>query len=227
MSYKLFFRDRGIPPASELPSLRMRGKRILRAARAFAIIACALAFAGTVSEAQLGKANLILLNQGLQLQSMVQSADFFNLTTYTNANFTSVSWLSPSSPSSLGSPPGFPWGRWVTDPTDMPPQNGEDTYLSSLQSLELSDEPNLQDGPTYTNERKLVFVQAKQLSEHSPLREQLRMGRRLRQCPWQYFIAAAHPDMLCFDDEYPFTAQYDTNYSNSINNNELAVHQLV
>src|SRR5213594_3176368 len=105
-----------------------------------------------VADAQISKANQILINRGLQIQGMVATYDTFHLATYSNANYTAVNWLwdSPrswnsSSMSLLGAAPGFPWGRWVTGETDMPPQSAESPYLTQLVSLQLGDEWNLND----------------------------------------------------------------------------------
>ena len=67
----------------------------------------------------------------------------------TNANYTTVNWLwaSPRSYDGsmplLGPAPGFPWARWVSDETDMPPLGDEAAYTNQLVLLQLSDEPNL------------------------------------------------------------------------------------
>ena len=90
-----------------------------------ALIAAAVQRSWTqTAHAQLSKATQIFLNRGVELQSMVQYADIFTLSTYTNANYTSVNWLDPGWQVELGPAPGFPWGRWVAGPTDyMPPQD--------------------------------------------------------------------------------------------------------
>src|SRR5437870_3000921 len=65
--------------------------------------------------AQLSKANQILLTRGLQISGIVSTYDTFHLSTFSNANYTTVNWLwsDPRSYSGsmplLGSAPGFPW----------------------------------------------------------------------------------------------------------------------
>src|SRR5262245_32845734 len=74
--------------------------------------------------AQISKANQILINRGLQIEGLISTYDTFHLSTYSNANYTTVlwSWDPPrpyNSMSVIGPAPGFPWARWVTDETDM------------------------------------------------------------------------------------------------------------
>src|SRR5437588_8973344 len=113
------------------------------------------------ADAQISKGNQILINRGLQLQGLSQDDCVLTLSKYTNANYTSIQWdNSPGAHSSrpdwMGPAPGFPWGRWVWDTTQMPPQitpyGGDETaYMSRLLALQLGDEWNLNDGPTRTN----------------------------------------------------------------------------
>src|SRR4026209_1367179 len=88
------------------------------------LMATLLGLAGT-SFGQLSKGNLILINRGLQVQGMVTRDDVFHLNTYSNANYTAINWLWDSSPSQMGTAPGFPWSRWVGNETNMPPLAGE------------------------------------------------------------------------------------------------------
>src|SRR5262245_19339261 len=72
------------------------------------------------AHAQLSKANQILINRGLQIEGLISTYDTFHLSTYSNANYTSVlwSWDPPrpyNSMSVIGPAPGFPWARWVVD----------------------------------------------------------------------------------------------------------------
>src|ERR1043166_2974215 len=105
-------------------------------------------------DGQLTKAHQILLYRGLQIQGIVSTYDTFHLGTFSNANYTTVNWLwaSPRSYSGsmslLGAAPGFPWARWVTDETDMPPLGEEAPYLSQLAALQLADEWDLNDDAT-------------------------------------------------------------------------------
>src|SRR5664279_167234 len=75
-----------------------------KSARALAL---ALGLAGMMlghlqlAQAQLSKGSQILLNRGLQLQGLVQWADYFHLDTYSNASYTSINWGFASSPDSM------------------------------------------------------------------------------------------------------------------------------
>src|ERR1019366_3705512 len=93
--------------------------------------------------AQFSKATQILLTRGLQLQGLVQPADSFHLDIYSNANYNTINWGFTSAPDLMGPAPGVPWARWVSDPTQLPPLPGEESYLSQLVCLSLSDEPYL------------------------------------------------------------------------------------
>src|ERR1700722_4487397 len=116
-----------------------------------AVLFTTTALFAQTGHAQLGKQTQIFLNRGIELQAMVQYADIFTLSVYSNANYTSVNWFDPGWQQELGPAPGFPWGRWVSGPTDMPPQdpntqygyNNETNYMSQLIDLELGDELNL------------------------------------------------------------------------------------
>src|SRR5882762_2706836 len=78
-----------------------------------------------LANAQVSKGNQILINRGLQLQGLAQDDCVLTLSTYSNANYTSINWDGPPSsvrPQWIGDPPGFPWARWALDETQMPPQ---------------------------------------------------------------------------------------------------------
>jgi hypothetical protein len=186
----------------------------------------ALLFIATVllaqsAGAQLSKATQILLNRGVELQAMVQYADIFTLSTYTNANYTSVNWFDPGWQPFLGPAPGFPWGRWVSGPSDMPPQdvytqygyNPEAPYMSQLIDLELGDELNLNDGATLTNE--INWFTSFESNFPNTILYINNYGGQASDTTLVTMITQGHCDMICFD-EYPFTAAYDTNYTNDI-----------
>jgi hypothetical protein len=173
------------------------------------------------ANAQLSKATQILLNRGIELQGMVQYNDEFSLTTYSNANYTSVNWFDPGWQQYLGPAPGFPWGRWVSGPTDMPPQdannqfgfNAETPYMSQLINLELGDELNLSDGPTLTNE--INWFNSVQSNFPNTILYINNYAGQASDAALGAMISQGHCDMICFD-EYPFMSQYDTNYPNNI-----------
>ena len=186
---------------------------------ALGVAIAALFFAGApVGRAQLSKASQILANRGVELQGMVQWDDFFHLSVYTNMNYTSVNFFYTGNPSLLGPAPGFPWGRWVTDPTQMPPQTEqgptpENTYMSQLLNLELADELNLNDGPTRTNE--INWFNSVRSNYPNTILYINNYGGQISDASLGDMIAKGQPDMICFD-AYPFMSQYNTSYANSI-----------
>ena len=53
-------------------------------------LAATMLLPGAVTHAQISKANQILINRGLQVEGLVATYDTFNLSTYSNANYTAV-----------------------------------------------------------------------------------------------------------------------------------------
>src|ERR1051325_6507669 len=98
---------------------------------------------------QISKGNQIIMNRGFQVQALASTYDTFHLNAVTNAHYTTVNWLwiAPRSYDGsmplLGPAPGFPWARWVTDETDMPPLGDEAAYTNQLARPPLSAEPNI------------------------------------------------------------------------------------
>jgi hypothetical protein len=168
------------------------------------------------SQAQISKGTQILLNRGLQIQGNVAWDDYFHVNTYTNMNYTSPNFFSPAELSLLGSPPGVPWSRWVNDTNDMPPkiQNGVDEtpYMSQLVSLEMLDEANLNDGPTFTNE--VNWFNAVRSNFPNTILYINSYGGQLSDSTLGNFIAQAQPDMICFDS-YPFLDDYNSGVPNT------------
>jgi hypothetical protein len=185
-----------------------------------AVIATLTILAGTAG-AQLSKATQILLNRGVELQSMVEYDDIFSLSTYSNANYTSVNWLGTSYQPLIGPAPGFPWGRWVSDPADMPPVDqetaegfsAETPCMSQLIDLELGDELNLNDGATFTNE--VNWFNTFQPDFTNTILYINNYAGQASDATLVGMITQGHCDMICFDN-YPFQSQYDTNYEDDI-----------
>src|SRR5688500_14064366 len=99
------------------------------------ISAIALASLAPGASGDVSKGHQILIDRGLQLQGMVTNGDVFNLSTYQNANYTSINWIWDSNTALQGPPPGaMPWSRWVRNNGELPPRAGynEDPYLSNL-----------------------------------------------------------------------------------------------
>jgi hypothetical protein len=189
--------------------------------RQFVVTLVAMLALAQPSLAQLSKATQIILNRGIELQSLVQYNDIFTLSTYTNANYTSVLWSDPGWQQFLGPAPGFPWGRWVSGPSDMPPQdpytqygfNNETNYISQLIDLELGDELNLNDGPTLTNE--INWFNSTRSNYPNTILYINNYAGQISDQNLGIMISQGHCDMICFD-EYPFQSAYDTNYTNNI-----------
>src|SRR5437762_3094822 len=116
------------------------------------LLACVCA---PTARAQIGKANQILINRGLQIEALSVPYDTFHVSTCSNANYTAVLWTwdSPRSydnMSGLMGSPGFPWGRWGSDENDMPPLGQEAAYMGQLGHLQLADEWDLNNDTTRT-----------------------------------------------------------------------------
>ena len=166
------------------------------------------------SRAQISKANQILINRGLQVEGLVLTYDTFHLSTYTNANYTAVNWTwdpprsYSSSMSQLGAAPGFPWGRWASDETDMPPLGAESPYLSQLVNLQLGDEWNLNDNATRT--RAVNWFNAVRANWPNTILYANNWGGQVTDSNLVDFVSRAQPDMITFDS-YPWKSVYDTN----------------
>ena len=160
-----------------------------------------------LAQAQLSKGYQILLNRGLQLQGLVQLADFFHLDTYSNANYTSINWGFNSSPELMDTTAGVPWSRWVGDTASMPPQSGEAPYLNQLVALQLGDEWDLNSDSVRTT---LVnwFSSVRTNWPNTILYHNSWAGQIL-DAQLSDFIARAQPDMIFFDG-YPWQSDYAT-----------------
>ncbi len=165
----------------------------------------------SVAQAQISKGNQILLGRGLQLEGMVESADFFHLDTYSNVNYTTVDWFHVSDNTLLGPAPGFPWARWVNDITNMPPQGNEAPYLNQLVMLELADEWNINDDNVRTT--LVNWFNAVHTNFPNTILFHNNYGGQASDAALGDFISRAHPDMLSFDT-YPFTSDYTTGTPN-------------
>jgi hypothetical protein len=171
-------------------------------------IACA-----PTAPAQIGKANQIFINRGLQLEALSLTYDTFHLNTYSNAGYTAVlwSWDSPRSydnMSSLLGQPAFPWARWVADENDMPPLGQESGYLGQLLNLQLADEWNLNDDATRT--RAVNWFTSMASNWPNTILSANNWGGQISDGNLIDFVSRAHPDMICFDT-YPWQNVWDSN----------------
>lgn len=175
--------------------------------RWFALLVATLLGVAAMSFGQVGKGNLILINRGLQVQGMVTRDDVFHLSTYSNANYTSINWIWDSNPSLMGNAPGFPWSRWVGDETKMPPLGSEGPYMSQLVTLQLGDEWNLNDAAVRT--RAVNWFNAIRTNFPNTILYMNNFGGQVGDAQLGDFITRARPDMLSFD-AYPWKSDYTT-----------------
>jgi hypothetical protein len=179
------------------------------------LIACVCA---PTARAQIGKANQILINRGLQIEALSVPYDTFHVSTCSNANYTAVLWTwdSPRSynnMSGLMGSPGFPWGRWASDETDMPPLGQEASYMGQLGHLQLADEWNLNDDPTRT--RAVNWFTSVAGNWPNTILAANNWGGQISDGNLIDFVSRAHPDMICFDT-YPWQNVWDGTVSNHI-----------
>jgi hypothetical protein len=180
--------------------------------RLAAAVALGAMLSAPVCQAQISKANQILINRGLQIEGLVATYDGFHLSTYSNANYTAVIWLwdaprSYDGMSVLGPAPGFPWARWVNNEADMPPLGGESAYLSQLVNLQLADEWNLNDDAIRT--RAVNWFNAVRTNWPNTILSANNWGGQISDGNLIDFVTRAQPDMICFD-AYPWKSVYDT-----------------
>ena len=159
------------------------------------------------AQAQISKGCQILLNRGLQLQGLVQWADYFHLDTYSNANYTSINWGWTSSPDSMDSTAGEPWSRWVSGTTNMPPQSGEGPYLNQLVALQLGDEWDL--NTDSVRDTLVNWFNSVQTNWPNTILYHNNWAGQVLDPQLSDFIARAQPDMLFFDG-YPWQSDYTT-----------------
>lgn len=159
---------------------------------------------------QIGKAQRILIRNGLQIQGMVGTDDAFHLKTYQGLNYSSVNWIWNSRTSDLGAVPGeMQWARWVTAGNDlpasalMPPNAAEAAYMPKLIALSLGDEPDLAK-PDVRDKYVAWFNAAQGRPELANTILYINnYGGQVPDAPLSDFIARAKPDMITFD-VYPY-----------------------
>src|SRR5436190_8863261 len=168
------------------------------------------------SYGQLSKGNQIIMNRGFQVQALGSTYDTFHLSMVTNANYTTVNWLwiAPRSYDGsmplLGPAPGFPWARWVSDETDMPPRGDEAAYTNQLVLLQLSDEPNLDDSSVRA--RFANWLNSVRSNWPTTILS-VNTGGGISDGNLIDFVNTARPDLITFD-VYPWKSVYDTNQPN-------------
>jgi hypothetical protein len=189
----------------------MNGRSLAEVGQAFCLSSFLplflVVFSTFSASAQISKGHRILMQRGLQIQGMVTRDDVFHLTTYSNANYTSINWLWTANPSLMGAAPGFPWSRWVNSESNMPPQTGEGPYMSQLVSLQLGDEWNLNDSNLRT--RAVNWFNSVRSNFSNTILYVNNFGGQVGDAELGDFTSRARPDMLCFD-AYPWKSDYTT-----------------
>jgi hypothetical protein len=175
------------------------------------------------AEAQISKGHQILIDRGLQIQGLSVDDNFLTLSTYSNANYTSIQWLNEintngvathsSRPDWMGTPPGFPWSRWAKAENQMAPHvtpyGGDETpHMSQLVALQLGDEWNLDD--TTIRNRLVDWFIAVRTNYPNTILYHNSWGTQVADGNLYDFYSRALPDMLCFDT-YPWKSVHDTN----------------
>jgi hypothetical protein len=174
---------------------------------------------------QVSKGSQILLNRGVQIQGLSTPDNYLHLDTYSNANYTTLAWSGDASGNAglisdfEGPLPGFPWARWVSDPTNMPglgsgvtgngspfSRTNEIPYFSQLVSLQLADEWDLNTGSIRTN--LINWFKSVQTNWPNTILYHNNFGGQVGDSQLADFYTQAHPDMLCFDT-YPWQSQWD------------------
>jgi len=168
----------------------------------FAVAALAVVLSQVDARGQsISKGNQLLINNGIQIQGLVNKDDPFHLDTYKAANYTSVIYEWDSNVSQLGAAPGFAWSRWVRNQGETPPLGAESQYLDSLVTLQLGDEPNLNDDATRTT--IVNWYNAVRANFPNTILYTNNYGGQVSDGPLGDFVSRAKPDMITFDT-YPY-----------------------
>lgn len=155
------------------------------------------------------KGHQILIDHGVQSFALAQKDNPFNISTVQAANFTGVMWIwGQYNNSLLGTAPGYPWGRWISDPArdgtgdmaDMPPTSSpvnETPYMSNLIALSLGDEQDLNNATYRTNQAN--WYGAVRANYPNTILFCNNWGYQLSDSAMDAYITSSHPDMLSFD----------------------------
>jgi hypothetical protein len=152
-----------------------------------------------------GKADRILRSRGIQIQGMVTNGDVFHLSTFQDANYTTINWIFDSNVDLHGTAPGVPWARWVGDIAQMPPVGAESAYMSQLVELQLADEKDL-NNPT-VRQQAIDWFNAVRANFPNTILSTNSFGGQVNDAALADFIARAKPDLVSFDT-YPWHSTY-------------------
>jgi hypothetical protein len=172
--------------------------------RIFLLTAAICISTNQFAHGQLSKGHRILIEHGLQVQGIVTQDDVFYLTTYQNANYTSIHCLWTSNPTAHGPVPGFPWARWVGDESQMRGP-AEQPYLSQLVAIQLGDEWNLNDPAL--RDRAVNWFNSIRNQWPDTILYMNNYGGQVNDASLGDFITRAQPDMLAFDT-YPWKSTW-------------------
>ena len=154
---------------------------------------------------EISKADRLFMKNGLYLHALCFPDNLLHLNTLKDCGFTGVTWPGKSNMGQLGSPPGLPWCRWVTEENPAPSAE-EQPYASNLVALQFHDEQNLNDDKTLAIARKW-FEEMRQQHPNVILYTN-QYGGLLTDANMARYIEACKPDMLSFDT-YPIWEKQD------------------
>ncbi|HTL28196.1 MAG TPA: hypothetical protein VL282_03205, partial [Tepidisphaeraceae bacterium] len=144
------------------------------------------------------------VDNGLQTAGIIShpgAPNTFTLSTYQSMNYTTQTWEWTTDPSQLT----MSWGRWVSDPSNLPPVGGES--LTNLKHLNLGttqgDEPNLNDQATRDQQVAFFNYAHSQPQFNNVLLWSNNFGGQVNDASLNDFVNRARPDMISFDT-YPY-----------------------
>jgi hypothetical protein len=166
------------------------------------------------AQAQLSKVDRLLQQNGFQLQAAADpnGTFYFNghdgVNGYTQLNYSAPSWAGAARfNDSNGVPITGQWGIWNVNVGNLPDQVPDDVpHLSSLVSMQISDELNWESDPTVEPGLISQFqtVNANPVYNNTIVYTNNFLGQtQLNNAGVSNFIQQARPDMLTFDN-YPF-----------------------
>ena len=188
-------------------------KRCLSARASMALSMLSLTVLSQAAQAQLSKVDRLLQQNGFQLQAAADpnGTFYFNghdgVNGYTQLNYSAVVGRRGALSDSNGVPITGQWGIWNVNVGNLPDQVPDDVpHLSSLVSMQISDELNWESDPTVEPGLISQFqtVNANPVYNSTIVYTNNFLGQtQLNNAGVSNFIQQAHPDMLTFDN-YPY-----------------------
>lgn len=161
---------------------------------------------GSVHAQTLDKGHQILLKRGVQSFALAARTSPVNLNVLKGANFTGLMWSWDGTGfdcSELGPPPGYPWARWASNQSMMPPQPGEEGYMPSLVAISMGDEQNMNDATVRAN--TAAWYAAVRSAYPNTILCCNNWGGQIGVTELNDYITSSNPDMLS-QDVYPWYA---------------------